>query len=62
MWMARLAGIAGGALIVVAALARLGGAFWLGGFQIGTLLQGGTAVAVLGCLAYLAAIAERRTG
>ena len=62
MWFGRIAGIAGLALVAVAALARLAGAFWLGGFQIGTLLQAGTALAVLACLGYLAAIAERRTG
>ncbi|HYF28266.1 MAG TPA: hypothetical protein VD931_21165 [Baekduia sp.] len=62
IWFARLAGIVGGVMIAGAALARLAGAFWLGGFQIGTLLQAGTALAVLGCLGYLAVIAERRTG
>jgi hypothetical protein len=57
-WIARLAGLAGVAAIVVAVLARVAGAYWLGGFQVGTLLQAGMAATLLACLAYLVALAE----
>lgn len=59
VWIGRLAGVAGVALCAVAVVARLIGAFWLGGFQVGTLLQVGVAAMVLGCLGYLAALTER---
>jgi len=59
VWIGRLAGVAGVALCAVAVVARLVGAYWLGGFQVGTLLQVGVAVMVLGCLGYLAALTER---
>lgn len=59
IWIARAAGIVGVAAIAVAAVARLGGAHWLGGLQVGTLLQGGMAATLVACLCYLAAMAER---
>ena len=59
IWVARLAGICGVALIVLAAFARLTGAYWLAGFQIGTLLQAGMAAALVGCLGYMAALVEQ---
>ena len=59
IWIGRVAGITGVALIVVAIAARLGGAYWLGGFQVGTLLLAGMAVTLLACLSYVAALAER---
>ena len=59
VWVGRLAGVAGVALCAVAVVTRLVGAYWLGGFQVGTLLQVGVAVMVLGCLGYLAALTER---
>jgi hypothetical protein len=43
----------------VAVVARVSGAFWLGGFQVGTLLQVGVAAMVLGCLSFLAALTDR---
>ena len=60
MWLARLAGILGVAVILIAGLARVAGAFWLGGLQAGTLLQAGMAAAIVACLAYLASLAECR--
>ena len=45
----RIAGVAGLALCVVAAVTRLGGAYYLGGFELATLLQAGVAVVVVGC-------------
>lgn len=52
----RVLGGLGLALMVVAALVRLTGAYWLGGFQVGTLLLGGTAAMVAGCFALLLAL------
>ena len=59
MWLARLAGIFGVAVILIAGLARVAGAFWLGSFQVGTLLQVGMAATLVACLAYLALLVER---
>jgi hypothetical protein len=55
----RLAGLAGVVVCGVAGFARLGGAYWLGGFQLTTLLQVGVALMVLGCLCFLAVLLER---
>jgi hypothetical protein len=55
----RLAGLAGAVMCVVAGVARLTGAYWLGGFQLATLLQAGVAAMVLGCLCFLQALLER---
>jgi hypothetical protein len=55
----RLAGLAGVAVCAVAGIARLAGAYWLGGFQLGTLLQAGSAAMVLGCLCFLMVLLER---
>jgi hypothetical protein len=49
----RLLGVFGFVLMIVAAVVRLTGAYWLGGFQVGTLLLGGTAVMVAGCFLLL---------
>jgi len=55
----RIAGIAGAAVCAIAGVARLAGAYWLGGFQVTTLLQVGVALMVLGCLCFLAVLLER---
>ena len=55
----RLAGLIGVTLCVCAFVGRLTGSWSLGGFQIGTVLQGGIAATVVGCLAYCANLAER---
>ncbi len=55
----RLAGIAGAVVCAVAGVARLTGAYWLGGFQVTTLLEVGVALMVLGCLCFLAVLLER---
>jgi hypothetical protein len=39
-------------------LARLAGAYWLGGYQVGTILQAGMAATLLACLAYLVTLVE----
>lgn len=61
MWCGRLAGAIGVLMTAVAVAARLGGAYQLGDYQAITLLQAGVAAMVLGCLAYVAAMAERRS-
>lgn len=58
LWLGRIAGLIGIALCLVAIGARLGGAYWLGSFQVGTLIGGGTAAMVAGCLAFLAWLVE----
>lgn len=58
LWMGRIGGVAGVILCAVAIVVRLRGEFNLGGFQIGTLLLGGMAAVLLGCLGYLAFLAE----
>lgn len=59
IWIARMAGTCGVALIAVAAVTRLAGAYWIGGFQMGTLLQAGIAMALVGCLAYIVVLVEQ---
>jgi hypothetical protein len=59
IWVARVAGIAGVLVMALAAVARLSGDYWLGGFQVGTILQVGMAVTLVACLGYMAALVER---
>lgn len=59
LWIGRLGGVVGVVLCAVAVLARIGGAYVLAGFQVGTLLLAGMAAMLVGCLGYLAALAER---
>jgi|SoiMethySBSTD1v2_1073268.scaffolds.fasta_scaffold5716886_1 hypothetical protein len=59
-WAARIAGLIGVVLSVVAGLSRVSGRYQLGDYQVITVLQAGTTAMVLGCLLYLASIAERR--
>jgi len=58
-WIGRLGGAAGVVLCAVSVLLRLRGVYNFAGFQIGTLLLAGIAAMLVGCLGYLAAIAER---
>ena len=60
LWIGRLAGVAGVLIALVAVLARGSGKYVVAGLQVGTLLQAGIAAMVLGCLAYVASIAERQ--
>lgn len=55
----RIAGLAGALVFVVAIGARLFGVFWLGGFQVGTLLQAAIAVMVFACFSLLLALTGR---
>jgi len=59
LWMGRVGGIVGVILCAVAIVSRLRGEFNLGGFQVGTLLLAGMTAVLLGCLGYLASLAER---
>jgi hypothetical protein len=59
VWIGRLGGVLGVLLIVAAVLARFRGTYNLAGFQVGTLLLAGIAAMVVGCLGYLAFLAER---
>jgi hypothetical protein len=59
LWIGRVAGIAGAFLCVVAVLVRIGGRFWLGSFQVGTVLQAGIAAMIVGCLCFLVVLTER---
>jgi hypothetical protein len=55
----RIAAIGGALLCAVAAIARISGYYWLGGFQAGTLLQAGIAAMVAGCLCFLYVLVDR---
>jgi hypothetical protein len=60
LWIGRIGGAVGVLLCVIAVLARIRGMFGLAGFQVGTVLLAGMAAMLVGCLGYLAAIAEFR--
>lgn len=62
LWGGRVAGSVGVLLCAVAGAARLSGSYQLGSYQALTVLDAGTAVMVMGCLAYVAALAEARPG
>jgi len=59
LWVGRLAGAAGLAVCVAAGLLRVSGAFWIGGFQVGTMLLAGSALLIAGCF-FLLLVATRR--
>lgn len=54
-----ITGVVGVLLCIAGVAVRLGGAYWLGGFQVGTLLQAGIAAMVFGCLCFLAVLTHR---
>ncbi|MEF8717821.1 MAG: hypothetical protein V5B35_17425 [Candidatus Accumulibacter necessarius] len=59
----RIAGIGGLLLCVAAAVVRLQGKYYMGGFQLTTLLQAGIAATVVGCFFLLWALtASGKTG
>ncbi len=62
IWTARITGLAGVVFYVIAGAVRLSGAYWLGGFQVITLLQAGVASMVLGCFCLLMVLLERNGG
>ena len=53
MMLGRLVGLGGLLLCIVSFGARLTGKYFLGGFQVGTLLAGGIAIMVAGCYCLL---------
>jgi ribosomal protein L27 len=59
LWIGRLGGILGVLVSAGAVVARYRGTYNVGGFQVGTLLLAGIAAMVVGCLGYLAFMAER---
>ncbi|MDP2367642.1 hypothetical protein [Rhodoferax sp.] len=59
LWLGRLAGLAGLLLCLVALGARLSGQYFLGGFQLGTLLLVGTAGLATGCFGLLLSLTAR---
>jgi hypothetical protein len=59
LWVGRLAGLVGIIMCAVAGLARLQQVWNLGGYSVGSILEAGMAGLLLGCLAYLADLAER---
>lgn len=59
LWLGRLAGVAGLLLCLVAVGVRLSGHYFLGGFQLGTLIQVGTAGLAAGCFGLLLSVTAR---
>ncbi|MCP5158169.1 MAG: hypothetical protein H6975_01940 [Gammaproteobacteria bacterium] len=62
LWIGRSAGMVGVIICLIATSARLAGAFWVGGFQAGTLFLAGIAAMTLGCLAHLVVLTIRING
>ena len=56
--MGRLAGVAGLLLCIVAFGVRLTGVYFLGGFQLGTLLLAGIAAMIAGCFCLLLVLTD----
>ena len=61
-WIARIAGIVGVLLCATAVIVRLGGSYWLAGYQVGTLLLAGIAAMTLACLFFLWLLVEGSGG
>lgn len=59
VWIGRAAGAIGFAICALGSIARLGGRYTVGTYQVGTLLLAGTAAMVAGCLALLWALSSR---
>lgn len=53
LWCGRLVGLFGFLLCLVSGAIRASGAFWIGSFQAGTVLQAGIAALVFGCFCLL---------
>jgi hypothetical protein len=56
-----LGGLVGLALCLVSVVARLGGTYWLAGFQVGTLMQAGIAALAGGCFMLLVFLSSKQT-
>ena len=59
LWVGRIAGVAGIALSVWSAFSRLSGEYFVGGFQIGTILLGGMTAMLVACLSFLIVLTNR---
>lgn len=59
LWLGRGAGLGGACLCVFAVIMRLRGNFWTWGYELGTLVQVGTAIMVFGCFCLLAHLSLR---
>jgi hypothetical protein len=59
LWIGRIAGVVGLILSGWAAAARLQGAYFAGGFQIGTLLLVAMTIMIIGCFCLLFALTMR---
>ena len=59
LWLGRAVGLAGVALCLFALVSRFSGSYWAGGFQVGTLLQGGIAGMCFACLCLLCVLVQR---
>ena len=60
LWTGRIAGVAAMVLSGWAALARLRGAYFAGGFQIGTLLLVGIMGMLVACFCLLLVLTQRK--
>jgi hypothetical protein len=60
LWIGRLVGLAGVALCAWAIFNRLSGSYFAGGFQVGTLLQAGTAAMLAACFCLLLVLTNRQ--
>jgi hypothetical protein len=58
-WVGRLTGLGGVALCAWAVYIRLSGSYLAGGFQVGTILQGGMTAILIGCFCLLLALTAR---
>lgn len=54
LWLGRAAGFGGALICAIAVLFRLSGGYFLGGFQVGTLLLAGAVTMLFGCVCLLA--------
>ena len=55
----RVSGLVGFILCAAAAFARVKGFYWLGGYQVGTLLLAGVAALIFGAFCLLWVVANR---
>jgi hypothetical protein len=62
LWTGRTAGVVGVLVCGGSVVLRAAGNFYVGGYQVGTMLQAGMAALLVGCLAYVAALAEGGAG
>lgn len=60
LWIGRVAGLIGLVVAAVALIARLTGAYWVAGFQAGTIFLAGIAGLTLGCFCMLTVLTRPR--